>query len=142
MLYIADVGQESREEVNAVPATSAGRNYGWRNMEGLACYNPSANCDAAGGFTYPVLEYTHAEGCSVTGGYVYRGRAIPELEGHYLYSDYCRGWLRSFRHTGIAAGERRSWAGITVAQSTSFGRDGAGELYMIGGTQLWKIVRR
>ena len=142
MLYIADVGQESREEVNVVPATSAGRNYGWRNMEGLACYNPSANCDAAGGFTYPVLDYTHAEGCSVTGGYVYRGRAIPELEGHYLYSDYCRGWLRSFRHTGTTAGERRSWAGITVAQSTSFGQDGAGELYMIGGTQVWKIVRR
>jgi hypothetical protein len=72
---------------------------------------------------------------------VYRGSAIPELTAHYLYSDYCRGWLRSFRVTaGGVATEHRPWAGITLPFTVSFGRDGAGELYMVAGTQVWRIV--
>jgi glucose/arabinose dehydrogenase len=142
LLYIADVGQDSREEVNVVSTTAAGLNYGWRLMEGSACYNPTTNCNTSGQLTLPVHEYLHAEGCSVTGGYVYRGSAIPELTGHYLYSDYCRGWLRSFRLASGVATEHRSWAGITVPLTVSFGHDGAGELYMIGGSQVWRIVRR
>jgi glucose/arabinose dehydrogenase len=143
MLYIGDVGQDAREEVNVSSTTAAGLNYGWRLMEGSACYNPNTNCNPSGLLTLPAHEYLHAEGCSITGGYVYRGSAIPELTGHYLYSDYCRGWLRSFRSTtGGLANEHRSWAGITVPLAVSFGRDGTGELYMIGGTQVWKIVRQ
>ena len=143
MLYIADVGQDAREEVNVVPTSAAGLNYGWRLMEGTACYTPTTGCNASGELTLPVHEYLHADGCSIIGGYVYRGSAFPELTGHYLYSDYCRGWLRSFRVTsGGGTTEHRSWAGVTLPLTVSFGRDGAGELYMIGGTQVWKIVRR
>jgi glucose/arabinose dehydrogenase len=142
MLYIADVGQDAREEVNVSSTTAAGVNYGWRLMEGSACYNPSTNCNTTG-LRLPAHEYLHADGCSVIGGYAYRGAAIPELTGHYLYADYCRGWLRSFRiTTGGFANEHRSWAGIAAPLTVSFGRDGAGELYMLGGTGVWRIVRQ
>lgn len=142
LLYIGDVGQDAREEVDVNSATAAGVNYGWRLMEGLACYNPNTNCDPGRLTTPPVLEYLHSEGCSVTGGYVYRGAAIPALVGHYLYADYCRGWLRSFRATGSGVSEQRTWAGVTLPFTNSFGRDGVGELYMIAGTGVWRIVRR
>jgi hypothetical protein len=141
LLYIGDVGQDAREEIDVSPTTMAGLNYGWRLMEGTACYIP-ANCSPAG-LTLPAHEYLHADGCSVTGGYVYRGNDIPELTGHYLYADYCRGWLRSFRATSTGlANEHRSWAGVSLPGTVSFGRDGAGELYMIAGTQVWRIVRQ
>jgi glucose/arabinose dehydrogenase len=143
MLYIGDVGQDAREEVNVVPAATGGINFGWRLMEGSACYNPpTTSCNASGALELPAAEYVHQEGCSVTGGYVYRGSAIPELTGHYLYADYCRGWLRSFRYTGGGATDHRSWAGIALTQTVSFGQDGAGELYMIAGNGVWRIVRR
>jgi len=141
-LYISDVGQDAREEVNVAAASAAVRNYGWPKMEGTVCFNPSTNCDPAGFLTLPVLEYSHSEGCSVIGGNVYRGSAIPELTGHYLYTDFCQGWLRSFRSISGFATERRTWAGISVPFTNSFGRDGAGELYMIGGTRVWRIVRQ
>ncbi|MGQ0715608.1 MAG: PQQ-dependent sugar dehydrogenase [Gemmatimonadaceae bacterium] len=141
LLYTGDVGQDAREEVNVASASAAGLNYGWRLMEGTACYAPTSNCNPGGALTLPVVEYLHQEGCSVTGGYVYRGSAIPELRGHYLYSDYCNGWLRSFRYSGGQATDQRSWAGISVPQTVSLGRDGAGELYMIAGARVWKIVR-
>jgi hypothetical protein len=111
-------------------------------MEGTACYNPGSNCNPGGQLTLPAHEYLHADGCSVTGGYVYRGIAIPELTGHYLYADYCRGWLRSFRATpGGAANEHRLWPDVSLPLTVSFGRDGAGELYMVAGTQVWRVVR-
>ena len=140
MLYIGDVGQDTREEVNVVATTAGGLNYGWPLMEGSACFAPSTNCNP-GSLTLPAHDYLHSEGCSVTGGYVYRGSAIPELAGHYLYSDYCRGWLRSFHFTGGRATEHRTWQGITVPSSVSFGRDGTGELYMVGGGRAWRIIR-
>jgi glucose/arabinose dehydrogenase len=142
LLYIGDVGDNTREEVNVVPAAAAGINFGWRLMEGTACFNPATSCNASGSLRLPAAEYTHQEGCSVTGGYVYRGSAIPELTGHYLYADYCRGWLRGFRYSGGAATDHRSWAGIALTQVVSFGQDGAGELYMIAGNGVWRIVRR
>ena len=144
LIYIGDVGQDTREEINVSPVTAKGLNYGWRLMEGTACYNPSTSCNPGGQpLVSPAHEYLHADGCSVTGGYVYRGAAIPELTGHYLYADYCRGWLRSFRATaaGIAT-EHHSWANVTLPSVVSFGRDGAGELYMIAGTQVWRLVRQ
>ena len=143
MLYIGDVGQDMREEINVASASAGGLNYGWRLMEGTACYNPTSSCNPGGQLVLPAHEYLHSEGCSVTGGYVYRGTAIPELTGHYLYADYCRGWLRSFRATsGGVANEHQSWAGVTLPGTVSFGRDGAGELYMIAGTRVWRIVRQ
>lgn len=143
LMYIGDVGQDTREEINVSSTTAAGLNYGWRLMEGTACYNPTSNCNPTGQLTLPAHQYLHTEGCSVTGGYVYRGTAIPELTGHYLYSDYCQGWLHSFRSTtaGVAS-EHRSWTGVGLPGTLSFGRDGAGELYMIAGTRVWRIVRQ
>ncbi|MCU0621746.1 MAG: PQQ-dependent sugar dehydrogenase [Gemmatimonadales bacterium] len=132
-LYIADVGQNELEEVNVATAASGGgrgRNYGWAITEGGACFG-SGGCDRTG-LTEPVLDYSHAEGCSVTGGYVYRGSAIAGLAGTYFYSDYCGGWVRSFRAVGGVATEQREWAGLdTGAQVVSFGEDAAGELYVL-----------
>ncbi|NIP78247.1 MAG: glucose dehydrogenase, partial [Gemmatimonadetes bacterium] len=71
-----------------------GLNYGWSIMEGSHCYD--GECSTAG-LVLPVHEYSHADGCSITGGFVYRGAAVPSLEGRYLFADYCRGWIRSFR---------------------------------------------
>lgn len=138
-LYIADVGQGSREEVNVVPATQGGINYGWRIMEGSQCFNP-VPCTQTG-LTLPVLDYTHADGCSITGGYVYRGSAIPGIVGHYFYSDYCSGWLRSFRFSAGAATEQHDW-GLSLGNVQSFGEDSAGELYILtaNGGQVLRIV--
>ena len=87
-LFIADVGQGSWEEVNHEPAGGGGgRNYGWRRMEGAHCYNPGTACNDAT-VVLPILEYPHSVGCSVTGGYRYRGAGIPELVGTYVYADF------------------------------------------------------
>ena len=113
-LYIADVGQGAWEEVNAVATSAAGVNYGWRIMEGAHCYN-AQTCNTTG-LTQPVLEYDHSQGCSITGGFVYRGAAIPELAGHYLYSDYCSGFLRSFRLSGSEAARSEDMGGRSHRQ--------------------------
>jgi glucose/arabinose dehydrogenase len=130
LLYLADVGQNALEEVNVVPAASAGLNFGWNVMEGSRCFNPAEGCGRTG-LVVPVLEYGHAEGCSVTGGYVYRGSRIPALRGHYFYADYCQGWIRSFRHQGGQALDRREWTLGDVDNVLSFGEDAAGELYVL-----------
>jgi hypothetical protein len=130
LLYLADVGQNALEEINVVPATSAGLDYGWNVMEGSRCFRPADGCERAGKVV-PVLEYPHAEGCSVTGGYVYRGSRIPALRGHYFYSDYCRGWIRSFRYASGQAADRREWALGDLGNVLSFGEDAAGELYVL-----------
>ena len=87
-LFIGDVGQDSWEEIDAERAGTGGLNYGWNLMEARHCFQ--AGCDQAG-LTLPVAEYSHQDGCSVTGGYVYRGEALPDLVGGYLFSDYCCG---------------------------------------------------
>ena len=100
-LYIGDVGESTWEEVDyASAADGAGRglNYGWSRMEGQHCFG-AVGCDQAG-LTLPVLEYSHSDGCAVSSGYVYRGPAIPALQGTYFYADYCGGWVRSFRMEG------------------------------------------
>lgn len=126
-LYLADVGQSTREEVNFQPAgRGAGANYGWNAMEGSLCFlTPSCN---AAGLTLPVAEYVHGGGdCSVTGGYVYRGSS-PSLRGTYLYGDFCSGRIRGLRHNGIA------WENSLLLDSTlqvsTFGEDENGELYV------------
>jgi glucose/arabinose dehydrogenase len=139
LLYIADVGQNAWEEVNAVPAASAGLNYGWNVMEGLHCYS-APGCDETG-LTLPVFEYGHVAGCSVTGGLVYRGAAIPFLQGHYLFSDYCASFLWSFRMDGGAATDLTHWEVGDPGPVLSFGEDAAGEVYILSqnGT-VYRIV--
>lgn len=131
MLYVADVGQGAWEEVHAVSATRAGVNYGWNTMEGLHCYG-NTTCSQTG-LDLPVLEYDHGQGCSITGGYVYRGTAIPGVVGHYFYSDYCTGFLRSFKLANGVATEKRTWDVGNVGNVLSFGEDSAGELYVLSG---------
>jgi glucose/arabinose dehydrogenase len=143
LLYIGDVGQNRREEVNVAAAGAAGLNYGWNIAEGSLCF-PIDPCDLAG-LTPPVLEYAHdaSGGCSITGGFVYRGVAIPELQGRYFYSDFCNGWLRSFVHVEGAAIEQVDWNIPAVGQIFSFGQDGAKELYMLASTgRIHRIVRQ
>ena len=137
LLYIADVGQNAREEVDVVPASTAGVNYGWSIMEGLTCYN-ALTCSQTL-LTLPVIDYGHTNGaCSITGGYVYRGTAIPAIRGHYFYSDWCAGFLRSFRYENGAAVDRKDW-GLTMIKVTSFGVDFGGELYVMSDNSIFRI---
>jgi glucose/arabinose dehydrogenase len=130
LLYVADVGQSRLEEINVVPTAQAGLNYGWDVMEGGDCYEPRNGCDRTG-LLLPAATYTHADGCSITGGFVYRGQDLPALRGHYFYADYCQGWIRSFRFAGGQATEPRAWTELpNVGNITSFGEDGRGELYV------------
>jgi glucose/arabinose dehydrogenase len=142
-LYIADVGQNEIEEVDVVEVEQReALNFGWPIMEGTNCFR-SSSC-SSDGLVLPVVEYPHGEGCSVTGGYVYRGTAIPELVGHYFYGDYCSGWVRSFLVADDGSvGEEREWLPRgTLAGLTSFGVDATGELYaMTTNGTIWRIVR-
>lgn len=127
-LFIADVGESSYEEVNFQPATSqGGENYGWVIMEGSQCASGD-NCDQTG-LTLPTFEYDHSQGCSVTGGYVYRGRQFPELTGNYFVSDYCSGIIWRLFYDGT------SWLSDTLMDSdliiSSFGEDVHGEIYAL-----------
>ena len=144
-LYIGDVGQNAREEVDlSLAAAGGGRglNYGWNIVEGIACYDPPTGCNRTG-LTPPVLDYDHGSGCSVIGGYVYRGQAIPALRGRYFYADYCGGWVRSFLAEGTTATEQRDWPSLRPGGLvTSFGEDAAGELYvMISSGKVFRIVQ-
>ncbi|SFD69407.1 PQQ-dependent sugar dehydrogenase [Massilia yuzhufengensis] len=144
LLYLSDVGQDRREEVNIAAADAAGANYGWNTMEGTLCYN-AATCDRSG-LVLPVFEYDHGSndtnGCSITGGFVYRGRAMPELAGRYFYSDYCRGFLKSFLATGGSITEQRDWNVSGIGNVVSFGQDGQGELYLMSSRgSVYKIGR-
>jgi len=137
-LYIADVGQNSFEEVSVVNAVDGGSNFGWNVMEGTSCFN-AANCDQSG-LVLPVLQYATGSNCSITGGYVYRGSELSNLQGHYFYSDYCGGFLRSFRYNNGATADEQDW-GLDVGAVTSFGQDFAGELYMtVAAGAVLKIV--
>ncbi|MFM9884752.1 MAG: PQQ-dependent sugar dehydrogenase [Burkholderiales bacterium] len=140
-LFIADVGQGQREEINAVPASASGLNFGWPVTEGTICFPASAACDGAG-LQPPVHDYDHGQGCSITGGYVYRGAAIPELTGRYFYSDFCGGWLRSFRPISGTATERVDWNLPAFGAVVSFGEDASGELYVLASNgRVARIVR-
>ena len=144
-LYIADVGQNAWEEVDVVRAAEGagrGANFGWNVTEGRHCY-ADAGCDPTQ-FTLPVLEYGHDEGCSISGGFVYRGAAIPDLQGHYFYADYCEGWVRSFRLQDGQAVESQQWPTLAPGGAVpSFGQDAAGELYVLSAEgRVFRIVPR
>jgi len=128
-LYIGDVGQSVSEEVDFQAAGSAGgENYGWRVMEGGNCYNPSSGCNQTGK-VLPVTEYNHTLGCSITGGYVYRGSASPALQGYYLYGDFCSGRLFNL-YNDVTLGWRSTQLLDTPYTISTFGEDEQGELYL------------
>lgn len=139
--YIADVGQNRYEEIDFQPAGSrGGENYGWNIMEGFHCFSPGANCDQTG-LTLPVAEYSHDLGCSVTGGYVYRGTAFPRMAGAFYFGDFCSGRIWALYRN--AAGQ---WTTAQMLQPglgiSSFGEDEAGELYVtdLGSGRLYRLV--
>lgn len=145
-MWIADVGQNLREELDYQPGSSlGGENYGWRLKEGLSCFIPSQNCDPGSVLTDPITQYEHAGGrCSVTGGYVYRGCAIPDLFGTYFYGDYCTGEIWSFRYDGATISDSMARPELSRPNFSlvSFGEDAEGELYMaeLGSGRITKIV--
>ncbi|MBW3602160.1 MAG: PQQ-dependent sugar dehydrogenase [Actinobacteria bacterium] len=144
LVYIGDVGQRAWEEVDVARADRAALNYGWPVTEGRHCYEAS-ECDTTG-LTAPLVEYSHDTGvCSVIGGYVYRGAAIPALRGHYLHSDLCAGWVRSFKVAGRRAVQRRDWTADLGRPGTvlSLGRDAGGEVYLLTAEgALLRVVAR
>ena len=137
-MYIGDVGQDDLEEVDYEPAGLGGRNYGWRLMEADACFNPADGCDASTeNLVLPVASYNHDVGRSITGGYVYRGHAIAELRGTYLYVDYTSNTFFALRmQDGAVALPQTDITsnlnpGENVVGVSSFGQDNAGELYVL-----------
>lgn len=152
--YIADVGQGTWEEVNFQSAASAGgENYGWRCREGAHDFNISGDCSLTP-FTEPVHEYSHGGSpfrCSISGGYAYRGCAIPDLRGTYFFADFCSEQIWSFRYNGgfipVAADRTAELApggGLGIDEVVSFGEDANGELYVIdqgNGTNVGEVFK-
>lgn len=127
-MFIGDVGQNSWEEVDFQPANSTGgENYGWRLMEGNSCFNPAINCNN-GTLTLPILAYDHSVGCSVTGGYLYRGSKNPNLNGLYLYGDFCSGLIWGAQEDGLGGWNTTVLLDTNFSIST-FGEDESGEIY-------------
>jgi len=126
-LWIGDVGQNAREEVDFQPAGQGGRNYGWARLEGTREYSGSPPPNAVG----PIIDYGRGGGnCAVTGGYVYRGTRIANLNGAYLYADYCAGQILALRQSGGQVVDQRDFSAV-AKNLTSFGEDQNGELYVL-----------
>ena len=144
-MWIGDVGQNRYEEINRSPAENGvdagkGLNYGWRVLEGKACFNPSSGCSTSGK-TPPMAVYSHSSGCSVTGGYVYRGLAYRGLVGGYLFGDFCSGRIWSLRAHGPASQSPVLMADTNLSIS-SFGEGPDGTIYVtdLGSGDVWAIV--
>jgi len=141
LVYIADVGESAFEEIS-VAQVDEGINYGWPITEGLSCFS-SSGCDTSR-ITLPVVEVEHGDAgtCSITGGIVYRGQEIPEIDGHYFYSDYCGGYLRSFVYEDGEVVEEMEWTDqVGEAGSVAgFGVDWRGEMYVATTEALLEIV--
>ena len=137
-LHVADVGQNQIEEVNMVAADElGGQNYGWNPTEGTQCFLEE-DCDTSG-FTLPVAEYSHEFGCSVTGGYVYRGESEAELQGVYLFADYCSGLVWGMGRD--ANGEFVTSEPLeTDLNISSFGEDARGEVYVTANGGLYQVI--
>lgn len=133
--WVGDVGQNENEEVNLV---KKGGNYGWNIMEGFECYE-SAACEKSG-LSLPVSQYTHADGCAITGGFVYHGSAIPSLAGAYVYGDYCSGKIWALRYDGSQVTEDQLIAepGFSIS---SFAQGSDGELYVLQYSNLSAIYK-
>ena len=140
-LYIADVGQDRFEEIDVAIFNPPSINYGWNRMEGDACYPSGSTCNPAG-LERPILVYDHSQGCSIVGGFVYRGSAIPEVADQYFYSDYCSGFLASITGGSPPVTGRR-WNIPDIGRVLSFGEDAGGEMYMLStGGRAYRIVAR
>ena len=138
-LIIADVGQNKYEELDVVDAARGGLNYGWSVREGLHGFGLPRPRPA--NLVEPVIEYDHSDGCSVTGGYTYRGSGMPSLAGTIFFSDYCSGWLRSFRFEAGRAMDLRQWHVERLGSVTSFGEDAAHELYVVSHEgKIWRLA--
>ncbi|MDF1838845.1 MAG: PQQ-dependent sugar dehydrogenase [Planctomycetota bacterium] len=148
-MYIGDVGQNAWEEVSYQPGTSTGgENYGWRCMEGNHCFSTSPHCACNNSaLTGPIQEYSHSNGCSITGGVVYRGSKIPALDGTYFYADYCTSRIWSFTYDGTTLTnftDRTSElapATGSITSISSFAEDGRGEVYImeVNGGEIYRI---
>ena len=150
IIYIGDVGSDSYEEIDITSLDAPGANFGWSWLEGpqwgpfnegTACKENPETCDTSG-FTAAALALRHsAEVCAVIGGMVYRGTAIPELDGTYFYSDACGGFLRSFSWNGTLAVDLRDWTEQVGAQKrvVSFGVDTRGEMYVLTADEVFRV---
>jgi glucose/arabinose dehydrogenase len=140
-LFIADVGQDHYEEIDVAYTNSPGRNFDWNRMEGRHCYpSGETRCTPTDAFDL-AYEYDHSEGCSIVGGFVYQGAAIPWLQYSYLFSDYCGGWLRSVIGNYVDVFTATSLEIPPIGNVLSFGKDAHGELYILSATgAVYKIV--
>ena len=149
-LWIADVGQFNIEEINFQPAASTGgENYGWRCMEGNTCTGLGQCTCFAPTLTDPIQTYNHGQGCSITGGYVYRGCSMPDMHGIYFYADYCSNTIWSLKYDGTSVSEFTNRTAelnppgsLAIASPASFGEDAYGEIYIcdLFGNEVFKIV--
>jgi glucose/arabinose dehydrogenase len=141
LIFIADVGRDIAEELNVSSLDEGGLNYGWATVEGSECFrleaaDPEPECDRTG-FVDPVIDYLHAdtEACSMIGGHVYRGDAIPELDGTYLYADFCAGFVRTFDYVdGAVTNEQQLFDNAGAVVSINVDHDG--EIYLVS-TEGW-----
>ena len=151
-LYIGDVGQNLWENVYVSPNDGTHRNFGWNVVEGNHCFDAdtgtgAATCDRRG-FTPPVVDYSHDQGCSVTGGVTYRGKALPMLDGRYFYADFCTSLLRDFGVDHGAVRDHWDWKAALdrdgiLTQISSFGVDADGEVYIVELTgDIYELVPR
>ncbi|MDX2134540.1 MAG: PQQ-dependent sugar dehydrogenase [Saprospiraceae bacterium] len=144
-MWVADVGQDTREEIDFEPAGVGGRNYGWRCYEGALPFN-TAGCQPAANYTFPVFDYDNASlGCSVTGGFVYRGSRFPELNGLYLFADFCSGrWWGTRYDAADSTFNTVLLANLTDFEYAAFGEDVRGELYVaeLSGGRILRIEDR
>ncbi|NUM56869.1 MAG: PQQ-dependent sugar dehydrogenase, partial [Candidatus Hydrogenedentes bacterium] len=148
-LWIGDVGQDAREEIDRLPATAGGGlNFGWKTAEGFACRGGSGSCGTNAGFTPPIIDYPRTVGQAVIGGYVYRGSAIPGLQGTYFYGDYIFGGIFSFTYNGSVQDHAERSAELNppgpryINSVSSFGEDANGELYIVDyfDGEIYRIV--
>lgn len=139
--WFGDVGEDNWEEVDRAHAGAAGLNFGWPYHEGTHCWRPATGCPTAG-MTPPVYEYSHADGCSVIGGVVYRGTAIPGRQGTYLFGDFCQNTFRSLTRTAASGAHVTTWTPPIPADNLSgFGEDAAGEVYVtMASGRVYKVV--
>ncbi|NND01617.1 MAG: hypothetical protein HKN91_02420 [Acidimicrobiia bacterium] len=145
LMYIGDVGDAAREEIDVVAPDQGGDNFGWDVMEGTRCFEPPQGNEAPCGdpsYTMPDLEYTHDEGCAVIGGYVYHGTQIPQMQNRYFYADYCEGYIKSFQYVNGNVTNEEDWTSVlgAVPLVTSFGEANDGELYLATDGDVYKIV--
>ena len=145
-LWIGDVGQNQYEEITYIPDGSGGENHGWRCYEGNHSYNTSG-CDNSSTMVFPLWEYSHSYGCSVTGGSIYRGNAIPSLDGTYFFSDYCTSTIWSFKYDGANTYDFQDRTSEltpdvgSIGSVVGFGEDANGEIYICDlGGEVFKII--